>query len=712
MIHIQHSLRISGSALAMSYDGINKIAVIDNGYNLYFFNKTSLELLRRHQLSSKYDLRHKFEKSMSISSKLDVFLSTPKSKAAFLLSTNDGLKHIAQITSHTAPQTTAKFSLDGSILAVGDESGMTLIYKLPSGRLLTTLKKKPDYISAISISNDNRYIAVSSFDKSTMIYDFEYCKYIADFTTYGVVEQSIFSDDTKEIHCIDRSKNIYKYTIENDKLSCSEDTLADWPTSIINIGQNHLLIGSKDNHIHLVSRKDLLIQQIIELPNYGISSLLTIDNLLLVGFVDGEIKVINMQKYMEEFQIAITLNKFEEATGLINKNSFLVVNEMFSKYDEKWPEILIEAKEYISTGEKLQAIKLAKPFFIDKNKEDEFQFCLGNAKHLAIFQKLVTAKEYVKAMLVAEEKEFLKKTDEYKAVENAWYRAFQVAKELIAENKIESTNKAKEILQKFSAVKSKTETINNLFMYSSVYVEANKYIKEKKFKAYFILVQENKFLESEDIYRRMLMLGSQTFDKMKKYEYEENIDEAIKIAEYLKIFLPMLDSIEKELDILYAKKAILAKIEKNDIYGVYKTVETVPALENFKAFREFHTTFVKLKNNALELAQEANIKGCIAVINHYLTIPYLAQAVFKTIKTAYISEIEKALESEQMRGIVDWKETSSAIGKIIGYSDEVLLIYKKYNIETFIDNTYTNDRDTLDPGVELADTVLKFLPLS
>ena len=709
MIFIQHSLRISGSVLAMSYDGKDTIAVIDNGYNLYLFSKETLELQKRSQISSKYAIRHKYERSMATSNKLNIFISVPQRNSAHLLSATSGLKQVSQINSHTSPHTVAQFSQDGSILAVGDEAGMTILYKMPTGRVLTTLKKRADHISAIAFSNDNRYIAVSSFDKTTSIYDFESCKYIVTFTTDDVVECIVFSGNSNEINCVDRAKKIYKYTIDSGRLAHGDDNFVDWPTALINLGANHLLVGSRDDLIYLLSNDDLVIQQTIELPNYGVSSFLMIENLLFVGFSDGEIKIIDTEKNLSEFEITVTLNKFEQSTECITKNIFLVTNSLFSKYDEKWSEILMEAKDLITSGRHIDATKLAKPFFIDKNKEEEFRFCLGNAKHLAIFQKLVATKEYAKAMLVAEEKEFLKKTDEYKAVENAWYRAFQVAKELISENKPDSLEKAKNVLQKFSNVKSKLDAIYNLFTYSKAYIDAARLIREKNFGAYFALVRDNPFLESEDIYRRVLMIGSQTFDKMKKHEFDENIDDAIKIGEYLKSFLPIQSSVEKELTVLYAKKELLNKININDVAGAYSCVEAMPILENFRIFRTFHSIFIKAKNQALEEAQEANIRACISILKPYSGINYLAYAIFKTIKTAYISELEKALESETTADFIDWKSTYKAISSVIGSSDEVLILYKKYNLDENIEDEDIPEKETLDGSIELVDSIIKNL---
>lgn len=693
----------------MSYDFKKSIAVIDNGYCLYYFDKVTFEHLRHTQLSTKYSLRHKLEKSISISSKFNIFLTTPNSPKSFLIDAETATKLLSEIENHGTPQTVSRFCDDGTLLGVGDESGMCIIYAIPKTRVIATLKKRPDFISSIVFSNDNRFLAVSCFDKTTLLYDFEICKECKIFQTDGVVEDVVFSDDNLELYCADRAKKIYRYNINDNKLSSSIDTILEWPTVLANMGERFLLVGSKDNILYLINKKDLSIQQKLEFNSFGIGALKMIDHLLFVGFSDGEINIINTTRNEKEFQIAISLNKFEEATNHISSNVFLVTNDDYGKYDDAWPEYLMKAKDLIAKGQKIAAIKAVRPFFIDKNKEEEFKSCLGNAKHLAIFQKLVLDKEYVKAMQVADEKEFLKKTDEFRLVENSWYRTFQTAKEVVYEEGPSGVDHAREMLQKYSVVKSKKQLIEHFLENFQLYIDADRHVKQKNFADYFLLVQANPFLQAEEIYRRIVMLGTQTFDKMKKNEYEENIDDAIKIGEYLRVFLPMKESVEKELIVLYQKREMITRLATDNAVAIYELVSKFPLLEGFRSFRIFHSRFVKKKQSATEHANYGNVLQCLDCFAGYFDVPYLAQAIYNTVKNAYITDIEKAISDDIMSLRIDWKLTYIYANEILGSTNELLSLYKKYHQESKIELTNIKEQETFDPLIKLPQTLLKYL---
>ncbi len=68
----------------------------------------------------------------------------------------------------------AQFSADGSILAVGDESGMLFLYDANDNyKLIKSLHKHKSRINQIAFSGDGKMIATASFDRTVNLYELE-----------------------------------------------------------------------------------------------------------------------------------------------------------------------------------------------------------------------------------------------------------------------------------------------------------------------------------------------------------------------------------------------------------------------------------------------------------------------------------------------------------------------------------------------------------
>ena len=102
-------------------------------------------------------------------------LSMNKIKAEFCISKGIGLRTLA-------------FSMDASLLAVADSSGLLHTLKIKKTQILTEINKKKihdDYILNVRISKDKKYLVSSSADKTVKVFSINDSKIEEKHTLYG-----------------------------------------------------------------------------------------------------------------------------------------------------------------------------------------------------------------------------------------------------------------------------------------------------------------------------------------------------------------------------------------------------------------------------------------------------------------------------------------------------------------------------------------------
>ncbi|MFA6191160.1 MAG: hypothetical protein WC665_02310 [Sulfurimonas sp.] len=682
MFDLITSIRVDSSILSMRISD-EKVMLLTNQYLLLVYSKNSFKVLEKKHLSSEFETRHVYEKSFALSPKMDIFFTASNSPKSFLLRNRDDLQNMETLSFHRKPVSCAKFNNASDIIAIGGEDGKVFFYSLLDNNIVASLKTRPDYISNITFSKDDKFASISSFDKTNAIYSFDRACETRSFVSADVIEKSIFVEDNSKLICISRNKKLIQFDLQTNATLVSEFLFEEWPTCILEIASSYILVGTKGKYLYLVNYEKMEILSTITLDNSGVTLLKIFAGELYISFIDGEIKVINLNSNLEQFILNLKLNKFHEASQLIENNIFLVIHESAKKFDEVWNDTLSDAKKLLASNQKDEAKKLVIPFFFNKSKHDEYMFCLGHIEHYTLFTKLIEEKKYIKAFQAADEKEFLKKTKDYESLEKYFIKIFHNCKLLFTKGDLQSIAKARDTLKDFALIKSKKELITNLLLRYKVFVSADNLIKERKFKLYFILVRQNKFLEDEEIYNRVLLIGNQTFSKLLIYEQEQNYTKALEIAGYLKDFLPLTQRVEQKINVLNIKQSLYKNIMDNNISMVYNVVEKESEFETFLPFIEFHERFLNLKRNAHEIAKYGDAVGLLRVFEEYMNLEYTIHLIAQEFKIAYLAQIDKAISSISIKKI-DWIESLKMYESYFGLDNELVCLSDTFNLSDYM----------------------------
>lgn len=682
MLTVAKSFRVGSSVLAMN--GNDEILlIIDSSYNLYVLEKATFVIIKKLSITSKYGVRHPYEHSFSISSNLDILITSPTDARAFLMSFTEKLQAVKTLDYNDRIVSCSSFSSDSNLLTIGGQDGKTFLYDVEKKQLTGALKTVPDHISSIAYSKDKRFVAISSFDKGTVIFNLECNVVVRRFKlAAAAIEAAIFVDNDTKIIGLTRRKTLVMYDIAKREISMSAFEVSDWPTQVIAMGPYHIVVATKGSELYLINHFTFKITKVLTLENSGITNMLFQNNHLYLGFVDGQVDIINTHLHIKELTLHLRINEFKESTQLIEKNPFLLTQEMVSKYDKLWPITLDKVKQLLFEGKVDEALELARPFFLDPRKEEEYNFCLGHADIFEKLQELVDKKSYLEAHILCEDYPYLKNARVYELLDKQWTRLFQACKLLFIKNDPASHASAKATLRPYKAIASKKVIIDHLEVGYKTFMKADECIRERNFKGYFDLVGYSPFLKDEEMYTRVLQIGNQTYEKLKILESEGRYDDALSVALYLNEFTPLREKITLTMEMLNIKKQMIVWIENNEILKVYECVDKYPDLEFFAPFTAFNKRFVDLQEKGWELAKLGRSAWIAKSFAPYIRAAYTMHTVAQIIKKSYLQELKFACDTQ--RAAIDFERTIDQYAGLFGMDSELFYLARTENFEDMI----------------------------
>ncbi|MDB2562615.1 hypothetical protein N9X61_03310 [Sulfurimonas sp.] len=684
MIKILSNIKLPGSILKIEIVD-DFIYILDNKFTLIVYSNSTFTLIDKHILLHSQDDKHIYENTLAISKNLDFYHSFTKDTSGAIFNLEDDkISQSLPIELNKRDVSYARFSNNADILLIGGEDGRSCFYDLRSKRSCFSLEARSDFISSAVFSNDDKLVCIGAYDKAIKIHDIDKHKVIAEVDVSDTPEDLVFLDNMSGVIGITRDRKIFLYSINDDTLIYANMLFAEWPTSIVKVGHQHILIGTKGDILYILDIKDLSLVRRFRIKNFGIKTLKTYENKLYIGYSSGELKIIDMNYMYDTFEESLKMNKFAKATSLMKENIFLMTKEITQKYDNIWEQVLDMAKDVLLMKDLEKAQRMVKPFLWDKRKKDQFealQVNIGDIKH---FESLVTQGSNVLAFKFADEKTHLQEHKQYLVIEADFNKKFHLAKSLFAKDTNPDIQSAKNIITPFLKIESKKPLINNLLTNYKIFSRSLRLIKSRNFKVYFRLVEKNEFLKDEHLYPKIVEIGNQAYSKLLTMEQEGQYEKASQVADYLEDFIPFNQSVDDIRDIIDSKMYLQQLIRDDNIKKIYQVVSQSSELELTPMFNEYHKIFEAKKEEANLFAHQGNSPKVKETLENHLEIQYLINSIAMIFKLSYLVEIELVMESSPHS--INMHATMERYAMLFGIDDELDLLAKKLNFTHLVPN--------------------------
>ena len=643
------------------------VSVVTQDYQACVVENNSLK--KRTKLINSTQIPHKFAKSSSASEKF-ICVCDAEEPHAIIAKINSTIKQTATITAHLKNVSASNFTPDSTILATGGEDGRVYLYATKNFKKILTLPYRPDYISSINFSGDGRFVLATCFNKSNIIYDTQRAKAISIFNTSEVVEWGEFFDNNAKVMLITRDFQSIIYDTHANEVLNAANIFNSWPNIFsIDEGAGIAIVGTRDGGIYLVNIHEnhiifhLRLEEVV-----GISAICVHLGCIFVGGINGELLIISYTQNSEAFQKACEAKNYAEASKMLESNIFLSLLPCARVFDEDWEKILKEAIALLSDNKIDDAIGLTNPFTSqDISKRDAFNVYLEKKDFIKQFKELVENKFYEEAYNMSLNTKFLTKTAHYEMLESAWQSAFVTARKIVEENR-NNVELAKRHLEPFMKTPKK-EIIMQLLNNTRLFNEAEEYIKTQNFKAYFALVGNFGFLKEGVLYKKVLALGENIFDKVLEAKNADNYEEFNRLSKFLANFPFYKESIAN-MNVAVAKKnEMLTLIAQKKKAAAYKLALDFEELQYLDEFKGLCAEFEAVAQKAIATAHSGNPEGLGEVFGEYMQISFWADKIKAIYQVAYLEEFAQKIKSE--KDAINWEQSVKNYVQIFGKDDDI-----------------------------------------
>ncbi|RDU64642.1 WD40 repeat domain-containing protein [Helicobacter sp. MIT 14-3879] len=681
-IKIINRFNLNSSILSISKTA-DGVSVVTQDYQACIIDSTSLSIQKLNRLIISNEIPHKYSKSSSSSDSF-VCLCEVGSKRATIAKIQDNIKPIIKITSHKRDISASNFSKDSSLLATGGEDGRVYIYDTSSFLRILSLPYRPDYISSINFSNDSRFMFSSCFNKSNMIFDCQRAKTISIFNTNEVVEWGGFFENNSKLFLITRDFQSIIYDVRANQIINTQNHFNSWPNVFcIDSDEKIAIIGSRDSEIYLIHLKENSLLFHIKLEEIaGISSICIDMGYIFVGSINGDILIIGYKDENDSFKNACNSKNYALASKMLESNIFLSLLPCAKVFDEDWNDILKKAVIMLSKNKINEAIELVNPFIKDITKKNAFSVYLSQKDYLKKFQELIDKRAFEEAYNMSLQFKFLDKTTQFEELENLWYKAFNNAKKLLEEN-ITNIETAKNYLEPFMRTPKK-DAIMQLLNNIHIFKDADNFIKEQNFKEYFSLTSKFAYLKDSELYKKVLMLGENLFEKAINAKNTDDYDEFYKLSKFLLNFPLYKESITNNIIIVDKKLEILKLIRENKKIEAYKLADDFEDLQYLAKFKNMSKDFDEVYNEAKFAAYSGKVENLGEIFGDYIKIPYWSDKIKSIFQIGYLEEFKQKAKLE--KASINWEQSIINYIQIFGRDDDIIEFCEKFGFKYEFEN--------------------------
>ena len=670
------------------------VYAFDAGCKVLGFDKDSLHEKFRASITKLPQPMYAYTKSFTFSSKNEIALSLENSKKINILKISDGVLSKKHLIGYLKSDVRINaFSKSGLLMAGGTIGGECAIFNTVDGRLFYQFEKRGDYVSTIEFSCGGRYMSISYFDKTTLLFDIVEKEIIDYFDSETVVQESkFFLDDTMLLVTL-RDGTIEMYCIKEKIKKYSRKILDLWPTDIAKFSEDTALISTREGMIVVfdVANKEI-IGEISFASGGGIASLEKDEKSLYVGFASGELYVVDIMAKYDDFSAHFAIKDFEKCDELARANIFLTYDTEYKKaLAESWEAQKVKVSALLSKNDIVAAQKLARPYLRLKQAAMDFEEMASQIEDIVRFFDALDRSDYQTAYKVAGVTPIIKKLPAFISLENTFKESMKSAIALLESGGLSNKNDVVALLKPFFTVGVKQTEINDLLKNWTKFKEAGDHLKNKNFKDFYLLCEKFQFLKEFSIYKKALYLGESIAEKLTTVEHSGDHERALQLAAILKDFIPYSEFAKTKSAEIIAKQKFMEYIkDPQKIYQntqlIFGLLEKSPALEGFEPFEDY---LAGVKENIKKAKAEAKnspsvfIDSCAA----YLYVQKLRGFVDRELKELYLAELK--YYSSFAPDSVNWEKSfekyfslfpveaeSEMLARSMGVSDSVFNVQK------------------------------------
>ncbi len=341
------------------------------------------------------------------------------------------------------------------------------------------------------------------------------------------------------------------------------------------------------------------------------------------------------------------------------------VEVMYEKLFEKATNALIENNEK-------EAHKILKMLEKSKSKKGEIAAMFQAFKHYTRFKTLYLEKKYHIAYIIAEKHPSLKRTYQFKKMEEIFKEHFSFAQKQIL---LGREDIAKDILSPYATVSSKKNILTLILSNNKQFLSFLKAIENKQYNKISLLVKENELLMQIPTYLTLQKSLQSDLKQLKEWIYTLELEKAKKLLEKLH----GISTIEREIQELSQELKSIQLLEvaytQDDFVTCYEIVDRNSAIKDLELCQLLEKHWNKLFGICEEFALKGDFKSIKTTLGDLIRVETRAEKIGDLLRLSFFTQI-KALLAKQ-----NFKRAEAIIysyNDIFGIDREMRLIMKTF----------------------------------
>jgi len=436
------------------------------------------------------------------------------------------------------------------------------------------------------------------------------------------------------------NSNYVMISAESNKLAIVDLTLAKVVSSnylTFKSNVEHILLDSQDN-LFIVLQNNMLYK--FELPN------------------------------TDELKSHILHNTLDEAFKLIESHPMLCGTREHKRVEVMYENLFTQAIEALIHSQKKEAYRIIEMFNDVKSKKDEIHSIFKDFENYDRFKTLVLDKKYALSYVMSEKFPSLKRTLEFKKMEESFRDAFTFAQKQII---IGHSDIAQEILAPYASVISKKPIINLLLKQNNDFIAFLKAIQTKNYIVIEKLLDKNELYSQIPTYNTLRIAEQNSLDEIAKLINNSQINEAVEEIKALQ------DSpgIKEELKELYRVAKLVESLhtsyKQNDFIQCYELIDTHHVLNEIHLSTLLEKHWIKLMRECEEFALKGDIKSIKDKLGELIGVKTRLEKVGDLLRVSFHSKIKRLFRK---RSFLNAENIIYSYIDIFGVDSEILSLMK------------------------------------
>jgi len=595
------------------------------------------------------------------------------------------------------------FDLSSNYIIAGTKHGKVLQYKINSSshlfKLYTFTRDRFDsknneiesFVTAFAFYE--KKFACSSYDGTIFVMD------LLTKTNKNLISSNkvritalCFLDENTLLSANDNGKvDIFSLNRENSFRSIATPIL-DIKQIIIMPNPNYIMISGNSNVTTIVDIKNFKITHSKYIKFHAEINKIALlnNNSLLVALRNNKILHVELPG-IATLKSLILHNSFEKAFELIEKEPMLQGSQEHKKLEEMFQNSYEYALKALIDQKNILAIQILDAYKDIKCKQTIIRDLYHAFKYYPRFQELFLEKKYALAYVISFKFEPLKKTPEYKKMEEIFKLVFLNAQRHVMQNNL---SRAKDLLSEYSTVVSKKPLIKLLLTQNREFVDLLKAIQRRDFQTVYQLVDKNELLKQIPNY---VALNTQIQESLKEIEADIKIGE-ISRAEVLLLTLEGIGHISEKVEDLQKKCRCVLLLQKayeeSDFKSCYEILDMHDYLKSVELGLLLEKHWFKLVLKCEEFALIGNIEDIQKTVGEFIDLHERSDKIRDLLRVGFHVRIGILADKK------DFKNAENTIYVYIdefGVDKEIKQIMKKFEKISLhkLALTQTNDEITV-----------------